>query len=202
MNSVSFNGQEIISNKVICIGRNFVEHIKELNNEIPKQPVIFFKPNSSVSCELKLYDDEICHFESELSFLVKDNVLVAVSFGLDLTKRGIQSKLKEKGLPWERAKAFRGSAVFSEFVGFKSLDELNLTLHVNNKLVQSGGVNLMINKPCEVLKEVLTFSDVFDNDILMSGTPKGVGELKKGDELIGRVYEKDKLLVEKKWVVS
>ncbi len=187
--------------KVVCVGRNFVEHIQELDNEMPKQMVIFFKPSSSVSDELRLYDDEVYHYEGELSFLIKGEKLVAVSFGLDLTKRGVQSKLKAKGLPWERAKAFRGSAVFSGFVSFENLEDLSLTLHLNNKLVQSGGVDLMINKPDDILREVLTFSDVLDWDILMSGTPKGVGELKKGDELVGKIYEKDKLLVSKKWVV-
>ncbi len=201
MNKINFNKTNIIPNKVICIGRNYVEHIKELNNEIPKQMVIFFKPNSCVSDEIKLYDDELIHFEGELSFLLVSEKLVAVSFGLDLTKRGIQSTLKSKGLPWERAKAFRGSAVFCEFVGFSDINSLRMELHVNNKLVQEGGVSLMINKPDEIIKEVLTFSDICDGDILMSGTPKGVGQLKKGDELAGYVYEQDKLLVSKKWFV-
>ncbi len=189
-------------NKIICIGRNFVEHIQELNNEVPKQMVIFFKPSCAVSDELVLYDEEITHFESELTFLIKDKNLVKVAFGLDLTKRKIQSELKQKGLPWERAKAFRGSAVTSEFVSFEVLEDLRLELFLNGKLVQFGGVDLMINKPNEIIKEVLTFSDICDNDMLMSGTPKGVGELKKGDELIGKVYEKDNLLVSKKWIVS
>ncbi len=202
MNLVSYEGSFVSPNKVICIGRNYVEHIKELGNEIPKEMVIFFKPNSSVSSELKLHDEQICHYESELSFLIQDNELVAVSFGLDLTKRKLQSELKAKSLPWERAKAFRGSAVFSEFVSFKNLEDLRLELYINNKLVQNGGVDLMINKPKDILKEVLTFSDVFENDILMSGTPKGVEQLNKGDELVGRILQKDEVLVSKKWVVS
>ncbi len=190
------------SSKVICIGRNFVEHIKELGNEMPHEMVIFFKPSSSVSDELVLYDDEVTHFESELSFLVKDGKLVKVSFGLDLTKRELQSKLKSKGLPWERAKAFRGSAVFGEFVSFKRLEDLSLELYLNSKLVQKGGVDLMINKPQEILTEVLTFCDVLDEDILMTGTPKGVGELKREDELIGKIYERDRLLVSSTWTVK
>ncbi len=187
--------------KVICIGRNYVEHIQELGNEIPKKMVIFFKPISCVSEELVLYDDEEVHFESELSFLVVDGELAKVAFGLDLTKRQVQSELKKKGLPWERAKAFKGSACFSEFVSFTNLKVLSLELYLNGILVQKGGVELMINKPLDILKEVLTFSDVSDGDILMCGTPKGVGKLKKADELFGKVYEKDKLLVSKKWIV-
>ncbi len=202
MNSIKYNETNITPNKVICIGRNFVEHIEELKNEVPRQMVIFFKPNTSVSGEVKLHDDEVTHFESELSFLIKDGKFEAVSFGLDLTKREVQSILKEKGLPWERAKAFRASAIFSEFVSFESLEDLNLTLHVNNKLVQKGGVDMMINKPYDILKEVLTFSDIDENDILMCGTPKGVGILTKGDILEGCVYEKDRLLIKCEWVVS
>ncbi len=201
MNKIIFNKTNIIPNKVICIGRNYVEHIKELSNEMPKQMVIFFKPNSCVSDEIKLFTDELVHFEGELSFLCVSQKLIAVSFGLDLTKRGVQSTLKSKGLPWERAKAFRGSAVFSEFVSFEDINNLKIELHVNNKLVQSGGVSLMINKPYEIVKEVLVFSDICDGDILMSGTPKGVGQLKKDDEVAGYVYEQDKLLVSKKWLV-
>lgn len=202
MNNIKYSGANIAPNKVICIGRNYVEHIEELGNEMPTEMVIFFKPNSSVSSELKIYDDEKHHYEAELSFLVKSNKLVAVSLGLDLTKRDVQSRLKAKGLPWERAKCFRGSAVFSEFVSFGSLSELSLELHVNNKLVQYGGVDLMINKPKNMLDEILTFSDVSENDILMSGTPKGVGEFKKGDKFEGFVYEGDKMLVKCEWIVS
>lgn len=202
MNSVSKQGTNVIPSKVVCIGRNYVEHIEELGNEMPTEMVIFFKPNSSISHEFKINDKNSIHYEGEISFLVNANKLVAVGFGLDLTKRDVQSRLKAKGLPWERAKAFKGSALFSEFVSFSNINNLSLELHVNNKLIQKGGVDLMINRPNELLQEVMSFCDLEDNDILMSGTPKGVGEAKKGDKFSGFIYEKDKLLVKCEWIVS
>lgn len=202
MKSVSLQNQNVSPNKIVCIGRNYVSHIKELQNEVPQEMVIFFKPNSSIEDELYASKDGVCHFEGELCFLYKDNKLAKVAFGLDLTKRDIQSNLKAKGLPWERAKAFRGSALFSEFVSFETIDDLSLELYVNDVLVQKGGVSMMINKPKEVVDEVLTFSNLDEYDIIMSGTPSGVGAFYKNDVLVGKVFEKDTLLVEKKWVAK
>ncbi len=201
MKSVVCNKKEIVPSKVVCIGRNFVEHIEELGNEMPSSMVIFLKPNSSVTNKLYTQEDEV-HYEAEISFLVKDGKYGAVGFGLDLTKREIQSKLKKKGLPWERAKAFDNSAVFSEFVSFEKLDLLHVKLYINNKLVQDGGVELMIYKPNEILNEIKTFMSFEDGDIVMSGTPKGVGKVKNGDKFLGQIFEGDKLLVQSEWIVD
>lgn len=202
MKSIRVNKTNVMPNKVICIGRNYVEHIEELGNEMPTEMVIFFKPNSCISDKIKIYDNDTCHYESELSFLILNNKLVAVGFGLDLTKREVQSQLKKRQLPWERAKSFRNSAVFSEFVSFTNIEDLSLELYINDLLVQKGGVDLMINKPMQVLQEVDTFCDIDQHDVLMSGTPKGVGEVTKGDKFVGFVYEKDKMLVKCEWIVS
>ncbi len=119
MKSVMFENKKVIPSKIVCIGRNYVEHIKELGNEMPSSMVIFNKPNSSVSDTLFEPANELCHYEGEISFLITNSKISGVGFGLDLTKRKIQGSLKEKGLPWERAKAFDNSAVFSEFVSFE-----------------------------------------------------------------------------------
>ena len=202
MKTVKFNNQNVSPNKVVCVGRNYVEHIKELNNEISSSMVLFFKPNAAVCSELFTCKDDPLHYEGEISLLVCDNTFVAVGFGLDLTKRELQSKLKEKGLPWERAKSFRGAAVFSEFVSFNNMDALSLKLWINDELVQEGGVELMMYKPSHVLDEVRRFIDFDDNDIVMTGTPKGVGTYKQGDVFVGQIYEGETLLVEKKWIAQ
>jgi 2-keto-4-pentenoate hydratase/2-oxohepta-3-ene-1,7-dioic acid hydratase in catechol pathway len=188
---------------VVCIGRNYVEHIKELNNEMPERAVIFVKPNSAVCGEIFSVSDEPIHYEGEISFIIENGNIRAVGFGLDLTKRGLQSQLKSKGLPWERAKAFDRSAVFSDFVSFSgNIDDLSLQLFINGELTQQATVDLMIYKPLQLVEEVATFMSFAEGDILMTGTPKGVGELSKDDRLVGRIFAGDKLLIEQKWVVK
>ena len=116
MKSVKLDGNEFQPSKIVCIGRNYVDHIKELGNEVPSQPVVFLKPNSAISAEIHSGGEDEIHFEGEISFMVIAGQLEAVGFGLDLTKREIQTSLRKKGMPWERSKAFDGSAVFSDFV--------------------------------------------------------------------------------------
>lgn len=198
MNNILLNDIAITPSKVVCIGRNYTEHIKELNNETPEEMVFFIKPNSSISTTLNYPKNQnSCHYEAELSFLIEENKISAVGFGLDLTLREVQSTLKQKGLPWERAKAFDNSAVFSKFVSFNGdLEDLSLELYINDELKQKGGVSMMINKPLAIIKEASSFLTFEDGDILMTGTPKGVGAFKIGDNFIGKIFYKDKLLVE------
>ena len=199
MNSVSFNGREIASSKVVCIGRNYVEHIEELGNEIPEQMVVFNKPNSAITDTLR-YVEPTCRFEGEICFLIEKGTIAGVGFGLDLTRAGIQNRLKEKGLPWERAKAFDGSAVLSPFVPFDGpLDALRMTLHVDGKLQQHAGYGLMMYKPDVMLEEIKSFMTLEDGDIIMSGTPKGVSTYERGQTFVGRVYSGNILLVEQGW---
>ena len=115
MKTIHYENQKLEVSKVVCIGRNYVEHIKELGNEIPSSMVVFNKPNSAISDRL-YYFSEQCRFEGEICFLIRDGKIEAVGFGLDLTHADIQNHLKSKGLPWERAKAFDHSAVLSDFV--------------------------------------------------------------------------------------
>ena len=202
MQFVKLNGKEIIPSKIVCVGRNYVEHIEELNNEIPTEPVIFIKPNSAISSEVYSNQDDHIHYEGEICFLIQSNSLFAVGFGLDLTKRKLQTKLKSKGLPWEKAKSFDKSAVFSEFVIFAGdIQNLNMELYLNNKRVQKAGYDLMLNKPVEILNEIHHFLTLEDGDLIMSGTPKGVGVLKAGDTLRGKIYEQQNLLIEASWRV-
>lgn len=204
MNNIKLDDKYITPSKVVCIGRNYLEHIAELNNDTPDEMVFFIKPNSSVSQDLifpKLQNT--CHYEAEISFIIESSKIIAVGFGLDLTLREVQSKLKEKGLPWERAKSFHKSAVFSDFVTFNGdISKLQIELFINGELKQKGDVPLMINKPEEIIKEVNTFLDFEDNDILMSGTPKGVGKFVIGDVFLGKISYDGKVLIEKEFTVS
>lgn len=202
MKSVKLNGKAVFPSKIVCVGRNYVEHIRELNNELPEELVVFIKPNSSLSEDIHACRGEVIHFEGEISFLVESGELKGVGFGLDLTKRAVQSKLKAKGLPWERAKAFDRSAVFSEFIRFDGdIMDLNLELYINGVLAQSGGCGMMLSKPDRILSEAKTFLSFEDGDLIMSGTPKGVGSINPGDRFTGKIFEKETLVVEGSWVV-
>jgi len=203
MKSIKLDGNDVFPSKIICIGRNYVDHIEELNNEVPTEPVIFIKPNSSISSDICFSESDVIHFEGEISFLIRSGGLFGVGFGLDLTKRDIQSGLKAKGLPWERAKSFDKSAVFSEFVSFNgSVSELRMELYINGGLAQEAGYELMLNKPNNILKEVNSFLSFEDGDLIMTGTPKGVGAIHIGDKFTGKVFEKERLIVEGSWVVK
>jgi 2-keto-4-pentenoate hydratase/2-oxohepta-3-ene-1,7-dioic acid hydratase in catechol pathway len=189
--SAKKSSQSITPSKVICIGRNYVDHIKELANEIPDEMVVFLKPNSAINNMLSAkHNDDVLHYEAELSFLYQGGEFTAVGLGLDLTKREVQGKLKVKGLPWERAKAFDNSAIFSDFVSIEQDDiqQLNLSLMIDDVLKQQGGVSLMMAKPADILKELQTFMSLEDGDIVMTGTPKGVGVIGKNDTFTGQVY--------------
>ena len=202
MKTVSINNRLITPSKIICVGRNYVAHIAELGNEIPNEMVVFNKPNSAISCELQSHHDEQLHYEAELCFVVENNQLSAVGIGLDITKRNLQSKLKAKGLPWERAKAFDGSAVFSDFFPLNQAeinDTLSLELIINDKVVQSGGVSLMMYKPEEILTELITYTSFEDGDIIMTGTPSGVGLIHKDTTFKGRVIYNNQEIITALW---
>ena len=202
MKSVEFENEQVCPSKIVCVGRNYIDHITELKNTMPDQPVIFIKPNSSVSSLLHCGQGGL-HYEGELSFLIRENKLFGVGFGMDLTKRDVQKGLKEKGLPWERAKAFDGSAVLSQFVTLEGdISELSLRLSINGEAKQIGGVEDMLYSPQVLLREAQSFLTFEENDILMTGTPAGVGLVNRWDVFLWQVFLGDKLLVEQEWVVS
>lgn len=202
MQTIHYKEQNVEVSKVICIGRNYVEHIEELGNEIPSSMVVFNKPNSAISDTL-YYFSEHCRFEGEICFLIRSDQIDGIGFGLDLTHADIQNHLKAKGLPWERAKAFDRSAVFSDFVHFDGeLETLEMKLTINEVLVQFATYDLMMYKPDVMLSEIQSFMSFEDNDIIMSGTPKGVGSYKRGDRFLGQIFSKNTLLLEKEWIVQ
>jgi 2-keto-4-pentenoate hydratase/2-oxohepta-3-ene-1,7-dioic acid hydratase in catechol pathway len=204
MNTIKLISEQIVPFKIVCIGRNYIEHIRELGNEVPDNMVIFVKPNSSLSTQLRSVIDEPIHYEGEICFMIKQGKLNAVGFGLDLTKRGLQSRLKEKKLPWERAKAFDGAACFSEFVpiGDTPIESLSLQLEINGTETQRGGYPLMIHKPEEILQEISSFMTLNDGDIIMTGTPKGVGVIKPQDRFNGKILSAGITLVSQAWVAQ
>lgn len=203
MNTIKLASECVAPSKIACIGRNYLEHIQELGNELPENMVIFIKPNSAISDQLFAVSDEPVHYEAEICFLIKQGKLHAVGFGLDLTKRDLQSRLKAKGLPWERAKSFDGAACFSEFVLLDNIatdiETLNLRLDINDTKTQTGGYSLMIHKPQDILDEMSSFMTFNDGDIIMTGTPKGVGVVNSGECFSGRLFLGDDPIIHHDW---
>ena len=189
--------------KIICIGRNYADHISELNNERPTEPVIFMKPDSSILPNknpfvIPAFSNDIHH---EVEILVKickvgkhidakfaHKYYDEISVGIDFTARDLQGKLKAKGLPWEKAKAFDGSAVIGEFLPknqFSSLENITFELTNNNKTVQMGNSSFMLWKIDELISYVSQFFTLKIGDIIFTGTPEGVAAVKPDDVLEG-----------------
>ncbi|EPF2929626.1 fumarylacetoacetate hydrolase family protein [Vibrio navarrensis] len=204
MHPIYLGNKKLQPSKVLCVGRNYVEHIKELDNGLPEQMVLFHKPATSVTPSLSSFHQEPLHYEAEICFVVEDGQYTGVGIGLDLTKREMQSYLKGKGLPWERAKAFDGSAVMSRFVSLAGLDvgDLNLELFINCVRVQKGHVNQMLYSPQAILAELKGYVTLQDGDIVMTGTPQGVGVVHKGDVFLGRLKCGEHTLIEIEWLAS
>lgn len=195
--------------KIICIGRNYTAHIKELSNERPTDPVVFIKPDSAVlPREQDFYIPEFSkeiHHEVEVLIKIKKvgkhidakfahKYYDEVSLGIDFTARDLQSQLKEKGLPWEKAKGFDGSAVIGEWLPkslYESLDNINFSLIKNNKIVQQGNTSLMLWKIDELIAYVSTFFTLKKGDVIFTGTPAGVGKVETNDYLSGKMEGKE-----------
>ena len=193
--------------KIICIGRNYAEHIAELQNERPAEPVVFLKPDSAVL--LKQHPFVIPEFSEDIHHEVE--VLVKISkvgkyidakfahkyyeeigLGIDFTARDLQSKLKEKGLPWEKAKAFDGSAVIGDFLSiknFNSLENLTFELTNNGKTVQKGNTSHMLWKIDELIAYVSQYFTLKIGDVIFTGTPAGVAKVNPDDILEGFLEE-------------
>ncbi len=203
MHSVIFAGKEITPSKIVCVGRNFVEHIAELGNEIPDEMVVFNKPNSAISNELVAVHGEPLHYEAEICFVIKNNTLAGVGCGLDLTKRQLQAKLKAKGLPWERAKAFDGAALFSEFADLPdNTAELAVKLYVDDSLRQHGETSMMMYKPEYILAELQTYTHLEDGDVIMTGTPAGAGGVVAGSVYECQVLFGETVLARSSWLAK
>ena len=189
--------------KIICIGRNYAEHIEELKNERPTEPVVFMKPDSAILLKqhpfvIPEFSDDIHH---EIEIVVKINKVGKyiepkfahkyydeISVGIDFTARDLQAKLKAKGLPWEKAKAFDGSAVIGDFLPkerFSSLENLTFELTNNNKSVQKGNSSMMLWKIDELIAYVSQYFTLKIGDIIFTGTPAGVAAVQPDDVLEG-----------------
>ncbi|WP_330960281.1 fumarylacetoacetate hydrolase family protein [Photobacterium sp. 53610] len=201
MKSVTVLNQSVQPGKIICIGRNYVAHIEELGNEVPDDMVIFLKPNTAMGTSLHAtHQGEVLHYEAEIVYHYQNGRFTAAAIGLDLTKRDLQTRLKMKGLPWERSKVFEGAALFSPFVELPDSDApLGLTLHINDALTQQGDTTLMLYSPEVILAEVQNVIPLMDGDLVMTGTPKGVGEVVAGQVFRGALTCDEKELVTVSW---
>ena len=201
MSTITFNGREIRPGKVICVGKNYAAHISEMNSVPAENMVVFMKPATAIGTELYAVMDEPLHYEGEICLLVQQGMIAGVGFGLDLTKRETQSKLKAAGLPWERSKAFTGSALFSEFVPAPAdLSELGVELIVDDATRQKGDVSLMLYPPDIILAELKQFLLLEDFDVIMTGTPAGVGAVQPGEQFVGRILAGEQTLTSGTWL--
>ena len=203
MTSITFGERQIRPGKIICVGKNYAAHIEEMKSVPSEQMTVFMKPATSITGDLVAMRDEPVHFEGEICLLIQDGNVSGVGFGLDLTKRNLQSKLKEAGLPWERAKAFDGSALFSPFVAApENLDELVLELRIDNELRQRGGPPQMLYPPNVILEGLNRFLTLEDGDVIMTGTPSGVGPIPKGSQFDGRILHNDLEITRASWMAT
>ena len=203
MTRVIFNGEPVRPGKVVRVGKNYAAHIEEMASVPAENMVVFMKPATSIGTTLHATLDEALHYEGEICLLMKGGAVAGVGFGLDLTKRETQSTLKAAGLPWERSKAFTGSALFSEFVpGPTDLTRLGVELTVDGALRQKGDVSLMLYPPDVILEELNQFLVLEDYEIIMTGTLAGVGAVKSGEHFLGRVLDGEDELVSGTWVAQ
>jgi 2-keto-4-pentenoate hydratase/2-oxohepta-3-ene-1,7-dioic acid hydratase in catechol pathway len=202
--------------KIFCVGRNYAEHAKELNNEVPDEPVIFMKPKSALlQPHTPFYYPEFTnelHYECELVLRISKNgkyiqekfaskYYDAVTVGIDFTARDIQKELKEKGLPWEKAKAWDNSAVVGKWIplaNIKNRKDINFALYKNKELVQQGNSKDMIYDFDYIVSYISNFFSVNIGDLIFTGTPKGVGEIVVGDEIEAFVEKENMLTLDVK----
>ncbi|MFY7829665.1 MAG: fumarylacetoacetate hydrolase family protein [Flectobacillus sp.] len=197
--------------KILCIGRNYAEHIAELQNERPSEPVIFIKPDTAL-----LRDNEpfyIPDFSNDLHYEVEivlkinkmgknieakfaNKYYEEIGIGIDFTARDVQAKLKEKGLPWEKAKGFNGSAPISGFFPkseIADMNNLNFRLEINNEIRQNGNTSMMLWNFDEIIAEISKYFTLKTGDLIFTGTPAGVGAVKIGDRLTAYIEDRKML---------
>jgi 2-keto-4-pentenoate hydratase/2-oxohepta-3-ene-1,7-dioic acid hydratase in catechol pathway len=191
--------------KLICIGRNYTDHIAELKNEKPEHPVVFIKPDSAILLQkmpfvIPTFSNDIHH---EVEVLVKINKLGKhidtkfahkyydeIGLGIDFTARDVQNELKQKGLPWEKAKSFDGAAVIGDWISkadIKDIADLSFSLSKNGKIVQQGQSSHMLWNIDEIIAYVSQYFTLKIGDIIFTGTPAGVGPVTSGDQLVGEL---------------
>ena len=195
--------------KLICIGRNYTEHIKELENEKPTDPVVFLKPDTAILLKkqpffIPDFSNDV-HYEVEV--LVKINRVGKhidkkfahkyyqdVGLGIDFTARDLQAKLKTKGLPWEKAKSFDGAAVIGNWLpvsDFEDINEMSFSLKKNDEIVQNGNTSHMLWQIDELIEYVSKYFTLKIGDIIFTGTPAGVGKVTANDKLVGFLEDRE-----------
>ena len=193
--------------KLICIGRNYTDHIEELENEKPTDPVVFMKPDTAILLKkqpffIPDFSDDI-HYEVEILVKIKKvgkyidkkfahKYYDKIGLGIDFTARDLQSKLKSKGLPWEKAKAFDGAAVIGDWVSkenYQDVNNINFRLEKNGTIVQNGNTKFMLWKIDELIEYVSKYFTLKIGDVIFTGTPAGVGSVKTEDTLTGFIEE-------------
>ena len=195
--------------KLICIGRNYTKHIEELENEKPKDPVVFLKPDTAILLKkqpffIPDFSDDVHH---EVEILIKINKVGKhidkkfahkyydeIGLGIDFTARDLQSQLKAKGLPWEKAKAFDGAAVIGQWIpksSVENVDNIQFKLMKNDEVVQNGNTNLMLWKINELIEYVSKYFTLKIGDIIFTGTPAGVGKVVANDKLKGYIENEE-----------
>ncbi len=202
--------------KIICVGSYYAKHIEELNNERPESPVIFLKPDTA---KLKngrpfFYPEHSkdIHYETEIVLRICKNgrhiqeqfatdYFDEITVGIDFTARDTQSNLKEKGLPWELAKAFDDSAAIGDFIKtneVSDLNNLNFSLEKNGTEVQNGNTSLMLYSAAQLISFISQYFFLKQGDLIFTGTPAGVGPIKIGDKLVGKIEGKELLNIQVK----
>lgn len=195
--------------KIICVGRNYSDHIQELKNETPAEPVLFLKPDTSILLKkqpffIPEFSKDVHH---EVELLVRINRIGKhidrkfahkyydeIGLGIDFTARDLQAELKKNGLPWEKAKAFDGAAVVGKFLNkeeIKEIDNLEFSLEVNDKVAQKGNTAQMIWKIDGLIEYISQYFTLKIGDIIFTGTPSGVGRVEPEDRLTGYIEDKE-----------
>jgi acylpyruvate hydrolase len=201
----SINGKEFTIGKILCIGRNYVDHIKELGNEPPLTPVVFMKPASSIIGDgdkvvIPAYSDN-CHHEAELAILIGKRTksitaeealahIAGYGVAIDLTLRDVQDDLKKKGLPWDIAKGFDTACPLSSFVPAEQVSDpqdLAIRMTVNGELRQNGSTSLMINSAAGIISYLSSIFTLEPGDVILTGTPAGVSRVVAGDSLCAEI---------------
>ncbi|MGY8886608.1 MAG: fumarylacetoacetate hydrolase family protein [Flavobacteriales bacterium] len=195
--------------KIICIGRNYTDHIAELDNERPEHPIIFMKPDTAILLKkqpffIPDFSNDVHH---EVEILIKisrvgkhidrkfaHKYYNEIGLGIDFTARDLQQELKSKGLPWEKAKSFDGAAVIGDFIPkgtFKDLDKIGFSLKKNEEIVQKGNTSLMLWNIDALIEYVSKYFTLKIGDVIFTGTPSGVAKVNPNDRLSGFIEEKE-----------
>lgn len=206
--------QQFTIGKIVCLARNYAEHARELGNETPSVPVLFIKPASSVigdgdTVQIPAYSQE-CHYEVELAVLIgrqtknvtADEALECIAgygVGIDMTLRDVQNQLKARGLPWEIAKGFDTACPLSDFVPVEAVTDphaLNLVLAVNGEIRQNGYSSDMINRIPQIIAHISAIFTLEPGDVILTGTPAGVGQVRAGDIITAEIVSVGRLTVQ------